>query len=155
MSDTALPALRISGSVFRRWSEVLGPGLMTIFPGLVADTAPLTEWFELWIETWERRPQRGGSPELCDVRITAHAFVRPSDHPARIQVLAELARTALDGQTLAVVDPELSGRPVLGYLKLGLADSRDLTRLDRDAGAHGLHHQLLVWHGLAQRVFEA
>lgn len=152
MTDLLLPPERISSAVFRHWAETLGEGVRTIYPGLRIETASLSEWFEIWVDHWTPRAQRQQAPELCDVRVTVHAFVKATTEKDRVQALMGQARLALSGRTLPIADPETSDAPPLGYVKLGTADIKELTRLDADARRHGLQHHVGLWHGIAQRV---
>ncbi len=151
MTTTTLPPQLISATVFRCWADGLSEPILTIYPGLRVETAHVTEWYEIWVDQWSPRAQRQRSPELCDLRVTVHAFVKATTDKSRIQQLMDHARTVLTGQTLAILDPDDSDT-VLGYIKLGEADIKELTRMDADAHRHGLQHQAALWRGIGQRV---
>lgn len=151
MTTTALPPQLISSTVFRCWADGLAEPILTIYPGLRVDTANVTEWYELWIDQWSPRAQRQRAPELCDVRVTVHAFVKSTTDKSRVQQLMDQARTILTGRTIAMTDPDDSSS-VLGYIKLGEADIKELTRMDADAQRHGLQHQTALWRGIGQRI---
>ncbi len=152
MSDTSLPPQLVSATVFRHWAEGLGETTPTLFPGLRGDTSSWSEWYEIWVDQWSARPQRQHAPELSDVRVTVHAFVKAGNDLGRIQELMRQAQTLLNGRTLAIVDPEQSGAPILGYLKLREPDVKELTRMDADASRHGLQHHVAQWRGIAQCI---
>jgi hypothetical protein len=145
-TSLTLEPAAISAAVFQTWSASVGDDPVTCFPGVRQDTHGRPAWFELWVEQWQPRVQRRQSPELSDLRVTVHVFVRPALETGRIQELVAAARGALDLQTL----PVLSGETIVGYVKLGAAEVRELSRSDADR--HGLQHQLLLWRGCAQRV---
>ena len=148
-TSTTLDPATISAAIIQTWSTALGDDPVTFYPGVRQDTNGRPAWFELWVEQWQPRVQRRQAPELSDVRVTAHVFVRPTLATAHIQKLVAAARAALDLQTLPIV-VETS---TIGYVKLGAAEVRELTRTEADPGRHGLQHQLLIWRGCAQRVW--
>lgn len=159
MTQTALPPQGISTAVFRAWTEGLTEPVPTVFPGLRHDTSRWSEWCELWVDHWSPRNQRHHAPEFADLRITVHVFVRGSRDKGRIQELIERARAILNGKTLPITTlSESSAAPsgeIVGYIKLGVADVKELSRLDADAQRHGLQHHVAIWNGIAQRVLSS
>lgn len=151
MSNTDVEPRWISSAVYRAWSEEVTEAVPTIYPGVEVDTTAWSEWYEIWVEQWQARPQRQRAPEFCDVRVTVHAFVRPTANKGRAQELMGVARTVLTGRTLAVENSDSEGG-VVGYIKLGNGDVKELTRVDADASRHGLQHLVGLWRGLAQRT---
>lgn len=151
MTPTALPPEWIAAAVFERWRDALASDAPTIYPGLHVDTSAWPEWFELWLDSWSPRRQRSVAPELTNLLVTAHCFVRPATDAGRVLQLAAAAQQALNRQTLAIADPA-AREVVVGYAKFTEADVRDVTRLEADAGRHGLQHHVVTWHGWAQRV---
>lgn len=156
MTTTALPPQGISSAVFRAWTAGLTEPIPTLFPGVRSDTSQWSAWYELWVDHWSPRNQRKHAPELADLRVTVHVFVRGTPDKARIQQLIDRAREILNGQTLAISstpeDSDSDGEHVVGYIKLGVAEVKELSRLDADAQRHGLQHHVAIWDGIAQRV---
>lgn len=151
MTATQLPTERVSSAVFRWWVDELTLDVPTLYPGQPAQTEAWPEWYELWVDQWSPRVQRKEAPELSDVAITLHAFVKRSTDPGRVQVLMSQAATIFNGRTLPITSGN-SDEALLGYLKLGEARTQELTRLDADSARQGLLHHVAQWRGLAQRV---
>ncbi len=150
-TTTALDPAAISATIIQTWNAAIGDDPVTFYPGIRQDTTGRDAWFELWIEQWQPRLQRRQAPELSDLRVSVHVFVRPRLATAHIQELVASARAALDVQTLPIVVEETT----IGYVKLGPVEVRELTRNAADPGQHGLQHQLLLWRGCAQRVWSS
>ncbi len=151
MGNSALAPAWVSSAIYRVWNDGIADAVPTLYPGLRGDTSLWTEWYELWVDHWSPRRQRAQAPELCDLRVTVHAFVKAAPSKARISELIEQARSLLTGQTISIPDPETSDA-VLGYIRLGDAQVKELTRSDADASRHGLQHHVAFWDGLAQRM---
>jgi hypothetical protein len=152
MTETELSPRWITGAVFQAWATGIADELPTVYPGVTVTTAGWEAWYEIWVDQLAARPQRSRAPELSDVQVTVHAFVRTTTDQGRIHELMRRAQAVLSGQTLVVVDTDVSGTPTRGYVKLGTALVKELTRLDADASRHGLQHSVAVWRGIAQRV---
>lgn len=150
MTD-ALPVPLVSSAVFAAFAAGLPEPTPTLYPGTTGDTAHWSEWYEVWVDQQSPRVQRRGAPELCDLRVTVHVYVKPTLEKARVAQLAASAQQILNGQTIAIQEFSASDS-LLGYIKLGIGQVRELTRLDADAQRHGLQHQVIVWTGLAQRL---
>lgn len=150
MSTTALSGTLIASTVFQHWASGPGASTPTVYPGLASDTSGWSAWYEIWVDHWSARRQRQQAPELQDVRVTVHAFARPSADLAQVQELMRQARELLTGVTWPIADSD-PAETLLGYLKLGEADIRELSRLDADASRHGLQHHVGQWSGLAMR----
>lgn len=142
---------QVAAGLFTWWNDNFPLSVATVYPGMRIDTNDLSEWLEMWIDTWSRRPQRP-SPEWMDIAIAVHCFVRPSTDKSRILELVNATCSTLSQQTVPIQDFELSGLPVVGYTMLFEAESRDLTRNHLNRLQHPLQHYVVSLRGIAQQT---
>lgn len=123
----------------------------THYPGVPLDTTPLSEWIELWVDTWTHQPRRTTQAESIDITITAHLFVKAATNLARIHSLAHTLRTTLEHQPIPLRDPTIDDHPLVGYVIPREPEIRDLTRPLQPAAPH-LHHLVLTFQATAQPI---
>jgi len=140
----------ISASLLLFWSENFGESVTTIYPGMKVDTSDLTEWVELWVDSWSRRPQRIGGIPLINVTATIHCFVRTGQNAGRIQELTDSVRSLFAQESMALRDFTLSGEPQIGMIRLREPETRNLTRTQTGTLQVILHHTAVVVRGFAQ-----
>lgn len=139
----------LATTVCRHWQATLPSGFVTAWPGTEVGTATLSEWFELWVDAWQPRPQRAISPARWDVAVTVHCYVRPQLDAGRVQELAELARAALANRLLSV--RTTNAGPLLGHLQLLEPELVDLSRKELERRKSALRHAMLRGRGVAQQ----
>ncbi len=149
--ETSLPPQSIGSALFTHWSHEIDGATPTIYPGVSADTTAWEAWYELWVDAWSPRPRRVRAPELSDVQVAVHAYVRTTTDQGRIAEMMAEAQRILTGRTLPIAAGPEDSR-VVGYLKLGPAQVKELTRLEGAASRRGWQHHVALWRGIAQRV---
>ena len=142
----------IAASLFKFWSDQFPLVVTTAYPGTRIDTAALTEWLEITIDGWSRRPQRSGAPERIGLSLSVHCFVKQSLDKSRIYELSDAVRSTISQQTISLRDYDTSGTPVIGYATLLEPETRDLTRLDTDSLRHAMQHFVITCAGIAQQI---
>jgi hypothetical protein len=142
----------LTAALFTYWRDHLAVPVPTVYPGTMLDTSAAAEWFEVWADSWPRRPQRATARQLVDLIFTIHIFTKPALPPARIQHLADTARAIASQQRIAVPDLQSSGQPLLGYITLFETETRDFSRAHRNMGDHNLRHLVLTTPGQAEAV---
>lgn len=142
----------ITGSLFGHWAANYPLAVTTVYPATKVDVAGLSEWLEIWVNSWQRNPQRTGGKEQVDVSVTVHCFTDRTLDKGRIHELADGVKATLEHQQVSVTDQTLSGTPTVGHLQLFETQARTLTRVDADAGRHGMQHVVLTTGGLATEM---
>lgn len=143
----------ISASLLSYWSGRFGGGVTTIYPGMKVDTAGLSEWAEIWVDSWSRRPQRIGGIPLIDVAATVHCFVKAGTDSGRIQELTDAVRSVFAQESVPLKDFSQSGEPDIGIIRLKEPETRNLTRNHSGSLQVVLHHTAVIVRGTAQRGF--
>lgn len=141
----------ITRNLHTYWDTSYPLSVTTIYPAVAVDTESLTEWQEIWIDTWTRQPRRASASPIIDLSVSVHVFVRQTNDKTRLHQLSEAARDTLDGNTIAVNDFDQSGSPIVGYVKLREPQTRDLTRGRQNQGDPLTHH-LITYAGTAESV---
>lgn len=140
----------ISASLLSYWSTQFGSSVTTIYPGMKVDTADLTEWVEIWVDSWSRRPQRIGGIPLIDVTATVHCFVKAGSDSGRIQELTDVVRSVFAQESVPLKDFTQSGAPEIGVIRLKEPETRNLTRNHSGSLQVVLHHTAVIVRGTAQ-----
>lgn len=143
---------QVAGSVFDHWSNQFPLVVTTIYPGMKVDTVAINEWLELRLDLWSQRPQRSGSLEIIDFRLTVECFVKQGVDKSRIQELVDATRETVFRQTIAIRDYEASGSPVTGYARFLETDTRDLSRSDVSTFQHTMQHFRMFCPGIAEQI---
>lgn len=94
---------QITASLFVWWDDYVPSGITTIHPAQQTETVSLTEWIELRISAFARRPGRAGGPAVIDLAVIAHCFVKPQADASRIDELADAVAETLTG--VSVIRP--------------------------------------------------
>ena len=147
---TVLSQEAISASLLSYWSDQFGSGVTTIYPGMKTDTAGLSEWVEIWVDSWSRRPQRIGGIPLMDVTATVHCFVKTGTDSGRIHELTDIARSLFAQESVPLIDFTQSGEPNIGVIRLKEPETRNLTRNQSGSLEVVLHHTAVIVRGRAQ-----
>ena len=140
----------ISASLLSFWNNQFPGGVVTVYPGMKVNTTDLTEWVELWIDSWSRKPQRIGGCSLNDVSVTVHSFVRASSQSGRIHELTDSIRSVFSQETIELKDYSLSAEPLIGSIHMKEPETRNLTKNTLDQRQVVLHHTVVVFRGFAQ-----
>lgn len=122
-------------------------GVRVISPGERVDGNSFEAWVDLDVEAWTGRSGRA-SGRLDGVTVTADVFVRRDGDAYRSRELADRARGAFDGATVTVLNFDESSRPAVGFVRLGEAVVRELSR--SGAVRQELSRVTLTWRGVAQ-----
>lgn len=139
----------IAASVFAHWAANYPLEVTTVYPATRVDVAALNEWLEIWVNSWQRGPQRTGGKEQIDVSVTVHCFVERTLDKGRVLELADGVTATLQHQQIVISDQTLSGVPTVGHLQMFETQTRTLTRPDADAGRHRMQHVVLTTGGMA------
>ncbi|MEM1060976.1 MAG: hypothetical protein AAF532_02805 [Planctomycetota bacterium] len=139
----------VTAAIASEWKEELGAGVDVVTPGRRLDGDASSEWAELDVELYTGRAGRP-SGRFDAVTVIANVFAKAGEDAYRAREIADTAKAAFDGRTVAVPDYDLSGRPVIGYVRLGEATLRDLTR--STAVRQELSQCSLIWRGTAQPI---
>ena len=142
----------IAGSLFSHWADQFPLSVTTIYPGTRIETVSLTEWLELWIETWSRRAQRTTNKQVLDLTVSVHCFVKQGLDKSRIYELADAVRQTIAQKTVPIRDTSLSGTPVTGYLTLTEPETHELTRNNIGSLQHAMQHLVITCRGIAQEI---
>lgn len=148
----ALTHEQIASSVFVHWADQFPLTVATVYPGTQIDTNEVTEWLEIWINAWSRRPQRISNRQLLDVVVEVHCFVKRQQDKSRVHELVDAARNTLSQVTLPVRDFETSGSPIEGYAKLFEPEVHDLTRSEVGKLEHTMQHHVVRCRGIVQQT---
>ena len=140
----------ISASLLFYWKTQFGESVTTIYPGMKVDTTSLSEWVEIWVDSWSRRPQRIGGIPLIDVTVTVHCFVKSGQESGRIQQLTDSIRSVFAQETIALINFHQSDEPQMGLIRLKEPETRNLTRNQAGALQVVLHHTAIIVRGSAQ-----
>ena len=140
----------ISASLLSHWSDRFGVSVTTIYPGMKVDTSELSEWVEIWVDSWSRRPQRIGGIPLIDVTATVHSFVKAGSDTGRIQELTDAVRSVFAHESVTLKDFTQSGELEIGIVRLKEPETRNLTRTQSGSLQVVLHHTAVVIRGTAQ-----
>lgn len=147
---TVLSHEAISASLLSFWNQQFGESLVTIYPGMKVNTTELSEWVEIWVDSWSRSPQRIGGIPLIDVTVTIHCFVKAGQGSGRIQELTDSVRSIFAQESVPLIDFSLSEQPQFGLLRLKEPDTRNLTRHHTGSLQVVLHHTAVIVRGSAQ-----
>jgi len=140
----------ISASLLSFWKTQFGESVTTIYPGMKVDTTSLTEWVEIWVDSWSRRPQRLGGIPLIDVTVSVHCFVKAGSESGRIQQLTDSIRTVFAQETIPLIDETVSDDSSIGFIRLKEPETRNLTRAQTGTLQVALHHMAIIVRGSAQ-----
>lgn len=143
----------ISASLLSHWSDQFGGSTTTIYPGMKVDTSELSEWVEIWVDSWSRRPQRIGGLPLIDVTATVHCFVKAGNDTGRIHELTDTVRSIFAQESVPLKDFTQSGEPDIGVIRLKEPETRNLTRNQSGSLQVILHHTAVIVRGSAQGEF--
>lgn len=147
---TVLEHESITASLYRFWNDGFDPAVTTIYPGIKADTSALTEWVEIWVDSWARRPQRIAGVPVVDVTVVVHCFVKSGSDGGRIHELTDRVRATFAQETVPLKDFQQSGSPQIGTIRLKEPETRNLTRRTTGELKTVLHHTAVVIRGFAQ-----
>ncbi len=139
-------------SFHKYWNDQLPLTIKTIYPGMKFDTASLSEWLELWVEPHSRPLQRIVSKPEFKVSVTIHCFVTPGNNRARIHEISDAIRGILSQKTIEILDYDLSGNPVTGYLRFQEEVVQNQTRKISTQFHTSIQHLVLKCKGLAQSI---
>ncbi len=143
---------QITASLFVWWDDNVPSGITTIHPAQQTETVSLTEWIELRISAFSRRPGRAGGPAVIDLAVIAHCFVKPQADASRIDELADAVAETLAGRTIPVLDHSQSDTPVVGYLGLQESETHHLTRNHENHEQLPLQHAVVSTPGIVQAL---
>ena len=143
---------QVTGSVLAWWRDEFPLSVLTVWPGTAVETAGARAWIEIWVEEFARGPQRSGAPERMDLSISVHCFVEGSTDKGRVQEIADAVRETLSQRTIPIHDHDASGAPLVGYVRILEAETRELTRNQQASLQEGLQHVVVTWRGVAQQV---
>ena len=147
---TSLSHESISASLLKFWSDQFSSGVTTIYPGMKVNTIELTEWVEVWVDSWSRKPQRIGGISLIDVTVSIHCFVKSGSDTGRIHELTDAVRAVFSQETVDLHDFEQSGEPQLGTIRIKEPETRNLTKHNLESQQTILHHTVVLFRGFAQ-----
>lgn len=147
---TALSHESISASLLKFWSDQFSAGVTTVYPGMKVNTTDLTEWVEVWIDSWSRKPQRIGGISLIDVTVSVHCFVKSGTDTGRIHELTDAARSVFSQESVELHDFEQSGEPQIGTIRIKEPETRNLTKHNLESQQLVLHHTVVLFRGFAQ-----
>ncbi len=142
----------IIASIQKFWNDQNPLSITTVYPGMKTDTTHLSEWLELWVEPNTRPVQRSVDYPELKVTVTVHCFVTPGDNRARIHEIADVIRGMISQKTIEILDYDLSGNPVTGYLRLQEEVIRNRTRKISTQFHISMQHLVLKCDGLAQSI---
>ncbi len=145
-----LPHHAITASLFQFWSDRFNSGTTTVYPGMKVDTVSLSEWVELWVDAWSRRPQRSAGTPFVELTVTVHCFVRSGPDAGRLHALTDLVRATFAQAVVPLIDFTVSDTPEIGTIRLKEAETRNLTRRDTGTLQVVLHHTAVVIRGVVQ-----
>jgi hypothetical protein len=114
--------LEVGRRVRGLWVGRFPGSVRTVWPGERVNTGGLSVWVELWTSVWARQPSRAGASEW-DLVVTAQVFSRERLNGDRVWEVVELARTALERQTVVWDEGGESG-----VLRLFEVECEELTR---------------------------
>ena len=135
---TQLDLELIRANLFQHWDNQFPLALTTVYPGMNVDNSSLTEWIEIAVDHWVRKPQRSADKQFLELVVVVHSFVKAGTDKGRILELADATRSTLEQQTITLNDFDLSGEPTVGYLRLFEMETRD-----RFLGQPASHDQTL------------
>ncbi|QDT67067.1 hypothetical protein [Calycomorphotria hydatis] len=137
-----------TAAVASRLEDLFEPTTAVAFPGKRIDTAPLTEWLELTIDSLSEEPARHQQLQLGSYSIGIHVFAKPTSTIYRAQILADQLRSEFDALNLEISDPDMSEGQTVGFAKFSESQVRDLSR--PEVTNREIQHLLLTWRVLAQ-----
>ncbi|VAX40671.1 hypothetical protein MNBD_PLANCTO02-2912 [hydrothermal vent metagenome] len=149
---TTLNHQSISAGLQTWWRDQFPLSVATAYPGLFINTETMSEWIEIQIDTWSRRPQRAIDKRLLDFSLTIHCFVKPTGDTKRIHVLTDAVRETLAQRDIPIKNYDVSAETVIGFAKLFEIEVRDLSRNDFDSNKHRMFHSALSCTGFAQEI---
>jgi len=145
-----LSQAEISASLLTYWKQQFGEEVTTIYPGMKVDTTSLSEWVEIWVDSWSRRPQRLGGIPYLDVTTTVHCFVKAGQQSGRIQTLTDSVRSLFAQESIPLKEFSESAEPTIGWIRLKEPETRNLTRNQIGTLQVVLHHTAVIVRGSAQ-----
>lgn len=140
----------ISASLLSFWSSEFGGSVTTVYPGMKVDTTSLSEWVEIWVDSWSRRPQRLGGIPYLDVTATVHCFVKAGQESGRIQAITDAVRSVFAQESIPLKNFSESAEPTIGWIRLKEPETRNLTRHQAGSLQVVLHHTAVIVRGAAQ-----
>ncbi|MBD3673491.1 MAG: hypothetical protein HUJ26_08185 [Planctomycetaceae bacterium] len=140
----------IAASLLSFWKSRFDGSVTTIYPGMKVDTTSLSEWVEIWVDSWSRRPQRLGGIPYLDVTATVHCFVKSGQESGRIQAITDSVRTVFAQESIPLKDYSESAVPTIGLIRLKEPETRNLTRHQTGSLQIVLHHTAVIVRGAAQ-----
>jgi hypothetical protein len=147
---STLPHESIASSLLAFWSNQFSAGVTTVYPGMKVNTTDLSEWVEIWIDSWSRKPQRIGGVPLIDVAVSVHCFVKSGTDAGRIHAVTDAVRLVFSQESVPLHDFEQSGEPRIGTIRIKEPETRNLTKHNLESQQIVLHHTVVLFRGFAQ-----
>lgn len=144
--------LAISSSLMSYWRDEVEVEAPTSYPGMRLDTSALAGWLEWRTEFWKPYVQRSAQRELQRLSVHVHVYTKGLHSGPVLQRLIDGVLPVLSRRTIAVHDPEQSGAPLVGYVRLDEPEVRELSREELNRQGTTLRHALIEWRGRAQEV---
>jgi|GEM_PF-4591967 len=145
---TQLDLELIRANLFKHWSDSFPLAVTTVYPGMNVDNSSSSEWIEIAVENWSRKPQRTAGKQFLELVVVVHCFVKAGTDKGRILELADATRSTISQKTISLKDFDLSGEPTVGYLRLHETETRD-----RFLGLPSTHDQTLQHVSMSTKGF--